>query len=29
MKTDTQLQQDVLAELKWVPSVNDKLAIAY
>ena len=22
MKTDTQLQQDVLAELKWEPAVN-------
>ena len=22
MKTDTQLQHDVLAELKWEPSVN-------
>ena len=22
MKTDTQLQQDVIAELKWEPSVN-------
>lgn len=23
MKTDTQLQQDVIAELKWEPSIND------
>jgi osmotically-inducible protein OsmY len=22
MKTDTQLQNDVMAELKWIPSIN-------